>query len=660
VRICIIGKFPPIQGGVAVRTYWIAHDLAERGHEVHVITNAKEASPPFRIHMRRQDWKRCEGSYPAEGSGSGGSVTLHWTDPLDRSQHYIPLASPFVSKLAGTAAKVHTERPFDVVYSHYLEPYGISGHLAAGFAQVPHVVRTAGSDAGRLWRHSQLETLYDHVLRSAATVIASGTVAGRAIKHGVDPGRIVGGDRFVLPENLFCPQGPKLDISALRREVELESPELCDAFWGDSSGELPSFGIYGKLGETKGSFALLAAMAQLKAEGVRVGLLAMAHGWPALEQKFRARAEELGIADRVLQIPFLPHWRVPEFLRSCLAVCCLEQDFPIVFHTPVIAREVLTCGQCLVASTEVIRKLPDHVRLPDGYGCVAIPDVQDVDALAMRLAAMVRDRGPIASVAARGHAFACALQAEAKASGTLEGLLQNAARGRAGKKPRAAARDSVENTRLRVAQALADTMGFAQGLIDLAQAREVLSLTEGAIADGDESMRPVAAAIRLEIALAEAELPASDTAENKDPLFRLRGKRWGLIDGELAAFFPVRDPNLRIITFDAAELLEPRVKRRRTVMPKPCQRNFAAFAQANGARREPFFVSERMIRILSLSDGTRSAQDIAARMHEDNLSLDQPDALHIIKELFVAGLLWLRETPDQRTTAGQALPAESL
>ncbi len=91
--------------------------------------------------------------------------------------------------------------------------------------------------------------------------------------------------------------------------------------------------------------------------------------------------DELGLADRVLQIPFLPHWRVPEFLRGCLAVCCLEQDFPIAFHTPIIPREVLLCGTCLVASTEVIRKLPYHERLPHGYGCVAMNDVNDIQAL---------------------------------------------------------------------------------------------------------------------------------------------------------------------------------------------------------------------------------------------------------------------------------------
>src|SRR6516225_9308974 len=105
MKICIIGKFPPIQGGVSVRTYWSAHDLAARGHEVHVVTNAKEARPPFRIHMRRQDWKRCEEARGAtSGNGaSGGSIKVHWTDPIDNSQFYIPMASPFVSKLAATA-----------------------------------------------------------------------------------------------------------------------------------------------------------------------------------------------------------------------------------------------------------------------------------------------------------------------------------------------------------------------------------------------------------------------------------------------------------------------------------------------------------------------------------------------------------------------------
>jgi hypothetical protein len=76
VRICIVGKFPPIQGGVSMRTYWAAHALAMRGHDVHVVTNAKEVRPPYRMHMRAQDWKRCEAVRQRVGCGTGPILSM--------------------------------------------------------------------------------------------------------------------------------------------------------------------------------------------------------------------------------------------------------------------------------------------------------------------------------------------------------------------------------------------------------------------------------------------------------------------------------------------------------------------------------------------------------------------------------------------------------
>src|SRR5499426_2672087 len=220
-----------------MRTYWTAHGLAARGHEVHVVTNAKEVQPPFRMHMRAEDWRRCEHAY------GSGSVSVHWTDPVDASQSHIPMASPFVSKLAAIAARVHAEQPFDVVLSHYLEPYGVAGHLAAQIAGVPHVVRMAGSDAGRLWHHPQFETLYDHVLRSAEVVIAAGVVAERAVNRGVAPGRIALGGGFTVPDELFKPDGPKLDLASLRDEVG-SNAEFRELVWGELLPDRPYFGIY--------------------------------------------------------------------------------------------------------------------------------------------------------------------------------------------------------------------------------------------------------------------------------------------------------------------------------------------------------------------------------------------------------------------------------
>jgi glycosyltransferase involved in cell wall biosynthesis len=655
LRICIIGKFPPIQGGVSARTYWTAHELAARGHEVHVVTNAKEARPPFRMHMRRQDWKRCEAQYDPSGRGTtAGSVKVHWTDPIDNSQFYIPMASAFVSKLAGIAARVHAEHPFDIIYSHYLEPYGIAGHLTADITRVPHVVRMAGSDAGRLWRHPQLEALYDHVLRSAALLISTGVVAGRAIKRGVRPERIAAVGGMPLPPDLFRPEGPALDLTAIRKEIEPD-PELRELLWGGFDGRFPHFGIYGKLGETKGSFALLAAMQRLKQAGLEVGLVAMAHGWPALEGKFRARAEELGVTDRVLQIPFLPHWRVPEFLRSCLAVCCLEQDFPIVHHAPVIAREVLTAGCCLVGSTEVIRKLPDHIRVPDGYGCVAIDDVQDIEALSTRLAAIARDPEPIATVAARGRAFALAAHGDTTAPDRLEQLLMTAARRRApSKRTRTAAEPTpeAEDARFPITQLAAGKLRRAKlpplsVPIELAQARAVLAAAEKAARNGDKSLRGVDAAIRLEIAIAEAEETGVDAeGEVLDPVFRLRPKRWAMMEGDLAGMVPTRDPRLHMLTFDAADLAEGQSAAR---TPRP--RHVLAFAAVNGQRKEPLFVSDGTARILELSDGTRSAEEIAAEIEQEEPGAGSAQTLRAIEELFVSGLLWLQEGRIEQVAA---------
>src|SRR5260370_6735705 len=88
-------------------------------------------------------------------------------------------------KVGGMGGGLHAEHPFDVIHSFYLEPYGVAGHLAAQMTGVPHVTRTAGSDAGHLWRHPQLEALYDHLLRSAAGVITGHAVAAPALSRGL-------------------------------------------------------------------------------------------------------------------------------------------------------------------------------------------------------------------------------------------------------------------------------------------------------------------------------------------------------------------------------------------------------------------------------------------------------------------------------------------
>lgn len=648
MRICVIGKFPPIEGGVSMWTYWSAHRLAARGHDVHVVTNAKEAQPPFRMHMRGEDWARCAADY------GRGRVTVHWTDPVDTSQLYLPMASPFVSKLSSLAARVCSEHAIEVIFSHYLEPYGVAGHLAADITGLPHVVRVAGSDSGRLWRHRQFEPLYDHVLRSAQSVIAAGVVAARAKARGVDPMRIVAGGGFTLPDDLFTPFGPALDFAALRREFA-SADDAGGGLWGGFALDRPFFGIYGKLGERKGSFALLEAMARLKRAGLNIGLVALAHGQPEVEERFRRLVKSLDLFDRVLQIPFLPHWRVPEFLRSALAVCCLEQNFPIAHHAPIVALEVLLCGKCLVASSEIIRKLPDYRRLPNAYGCVEIADVNDSDALSARLAAIVEDPAPAAAIGARGYAFAREQQEEAASPDTLERILEAAA----SRKSPAAALDAPESLDVgdegeqafpfaRLASSTLAAAGSAANIeaggscCDLNRARQVLAeLDRGLLRDCPKSLS-LASALRAEIAIALARSEGAKSETNGAAACRPvpAAARWGWEDGDIAHLFPLRKASVRILSFDYdisefqhADSLEdlPDAPNRRP--------SYVVVFGGEASPSDPLLVDRDTARILELSDGTRTTRQIIDRLKREAPPRETGEDFASIETLFVNGLI---------------------
>ncbi len=520
---------------------------------------------------------------------------------------------------------------------------------------VPHVVRMAGSDAGRLWHHPQFEALYDHVLRSAEVVVAGGAVAERAIERGVDPDRIAFGGGYVLPEHLFTPDGPAIDLDALRAEVESDSG-LRDQLWGDFAADRPYFGVYGKLGRNKGSFALLEALHRLKRAGLDVGLVALAHGKPDVEARFRERALELGLVDRILQIPFLPHWRVPEFLRGCLAVCCLEQDFPIGFHSPIVPREVLLCGTCLVGSTEVIRKLPGYEGLPHGYGCVAVADVNDIAALSARLAAIVGDPQPAAVVGARGREFASELQQDMNFPEALELILDAAtARLRVPWSLRASAGDVDEaagTARFPLTQLVAAAIGeaaddrFADATsIDMATARKVLGAVERGIVEGKTQLGPMASAVKVEIAIAEAEGETDSTtpARGFDPLFRLHMERWAMDEEDLAGLVPVRDPQLRVLAFDydVSDFLSAQSAAEFPARLKQSPSYLVAFRRNGHEKREPLFVDRATAQILELCDGTRTVAQIAGQLNKDESAID--DNLRWIEGLFRRGLIRLEE-----------------
>lgn len=392
MRICMIGKYPPIEGGTSVQHYSCAHALARRGHEVHVVSNAREVEPAYRVMMREEDWQRCEREYPG-----GGSVRIHWTAADYRAQTHIPWHNAFVTKLASLAATVIREHDLQLAASYYLEPYAVAGHMAAEMTGVPHLVRTAGSDAGRLLVHPQLGPLYHHVLGKAHGIFTSPLGQERMMEHGVPEERFAYAGDFEMPAE-FVPNGPTLDIAQVQKDMSRldHSPVL-------AAGALPPppyIGMYGKHHDAKGTFDLLEAVALLARRGRQLGVLLMGRGSDAVQERLGQAIDRLELHGVVMQLPFLPPWRVPSFIRLCRAVCFLERGFDIP-HTPWIPREVLACGVPLIASEEklVLDVLLDGYAI-HGYNCVAVRDVRDHRELADKLDLVLCD-DPLADALGR-------------------------------------------------------------------------------------------------------------------------------------------------------------------------------------------------------------------------------------------------------------------
>jgi len=505
MRVCLIGKFPPIQGGVSARMYRLAHGLARRGHAVHVVTNALEVEDSYRAAMRDEDNARLAGHY------GDGYVRVHQTVSDPRGQMHVPWHNPYATKLAGLAIDVIRDHQLECVFSWYLEPYGVAGHLAAGATGTPHVMKTAGSDSGRLWHQPGMRSLYDHLFLSAEVIVAGGSLRTALAELGVRPERIVPGDSLFVPLDEFSPEGEILTLGDQAR------------------AGVATVGLFGKLGRFKGMRSLLRAIRTCLDRGMRVQLAAMVQGRPDEERGFTELLGELALQEHVARVPFLPHWRVPAFLRACDVVCCLEQDFPIKAHTPVIAQEILASGRQAMMSLEIAAKQPEAHRLAHGYNCWVVRDSSDPDEIARWLRQALGDPTS-AAIGARGRRLAEHVQAQGRFPEASEAALRQAVEGAS----RTKGRRRVPATRVPGRYGLLELLDLVRGEVTREAKRRRVRLPLAPVPGADwfraagdalASARPAPAAEQgIRLALQLFETRRDEAAPRGDGLFRLQAE----------------------------------------------------------------------------------------------------------------------------------------
>jgi len=162
-KIALLGKYYPLEGGNASRTYWLARGLAKKGHEVHIIADRPDAEREY----------ACQGdSKPIEKLSNlivhRPSYDIPWHIPESDDQ------SPALLDLTLDVIRKHK---IEILDTSYLAPYGMVGHIASRITGVKHVVRHGVSDVEDFLKKGIFNSLLHGAVRSADAVITDETYA---------------------------------------------------------------------------------------------------------------------------------------------------------------------------------------------------------------------------------------------------------------------------------------------------------------------------------------------------------------------------------------------------------------------------------------------------------------------------------------------------
>lgn len=309
--IIYITKYPPLEGGIASKTFWLTNALARSGHTIHVVTDAAGVD----AHLTIQ-----EGDLTPDTPG----IRIHRADQA--VPWHIPNDKHHSISLLDKALQASSENKPDLIVGSYLTPYGIIASLLSRLTGIPYVLMHGGSDIHKfllknVWPHALPQSLagahriitdvdnQDHIRRFADRV----TVLSPYVP---DPSVFTG---------LLRPKKDKIKLALIGK---------ANYHWNH-----------------KGWQRIVDVWAQL-CDGFEFMVVSQGIG---LEDFKNSIPEEL--AGKIQWRAFVPPWEMPELLRTIGGLFCFQDFLPFPMFSNTVL-EALACG------TKVLTDSPDLV---EGY-----------------------------------------------------------------------------------------------------------------------------------------------------------------------------------------------------------------------------------------------------------------------------------------------------
>ncbi len=346
MNILIINyEFPPIGGGGGVATYYIARELAQKGHAVNVLTS----------HFRELRWRETL-----------EEIEIFRVPVLRKRRDYcsvIEMASFILSSLPMLFYLILTRR-YDLIHIFFGVPSGPLGYVAKKLFGIPYLIRMGGGDVPG-FRPFQYKHLYK-ILKPAFNVLWRNADFLVANSDGL--------------RDMAVKAFPNLPIQVIPNGVDLER-------FTNGHARCPAEEVrmlfVSRLIRRKGLQFLIDAIPQVVKEAKYPFTIKVVGDGPD-KDGFVAQAEELGVGRYFRFVGYVDHGKLPEYY--------LDAD---VFILPSLAEgmpnvvlEAIGSGLPVVATR--VAGSEDLVRDGDN-GFLVEP--RDVNALAQALIALINQRG---------------------------------------------------------------------------------------------------------------------------------------------------------------------------------------------------------------------------------------------------------------------------
>lgn len=327
MRICLVSKYPPIEGGVSTKVYWLAKALGERGHEIHIVTNAQEVENEYKESIDSNEHEHTP-----------KNVHLHSTGANNNPWH-IPFSKAYAERIANLAIEVIEKYDIQLIDSHYALPYGTAAFIAKNITGRPQILRHAGSDMGKLFASTSYNTLFKAVFQRVDKIITIPPLKKMFLSFGIPESKIAFDEKVGVDTKAF---NPEVSPFHLPEYIKREIPKY------------PIITYIGKINyywKSKGLYELIEAVEEIKDDFL---LLFVASGRGLRE--FQNLVREKHLEKRSIFIGFVPPWKIPSIIKLSTCVVVPEREFPIQCHTPILPREVMAVGKCLILSKELYDK----------------------------------------------------------------------------------------------------------------------------------------------------------------------------------------------------------------------------------------------------------------------------------------------------------------